>query len=201
MDKDKMNIQEIKINKFPCVIFSDSHCNLSNIKKLKELYPDLQLICLGDIVFLWAKKGEKFNSQSIQYFIDNKIPACCGNHDVFLAWEDWDNTRYDLSSAHLNYLRNLPYGFKLILFNGKNYLLFHNKPQDLWGIDNMPLNEKQFLNTYKLIDKNCLGVLRGHYHVSSVVKYNICPLITIGRLSKDGYYGIINQDGFNFHQL
>src|SRR5687768_7494369 len=120
-----MQIREIHIT-FPCVVFSDSHTNLSNIKKLKELYPNSQFICLGDFTYLFAKDGEKFNEYSIQYFIDNNIPALEGNHESFIVGASYDDKfvtqrvlgnppNFNLSPKHLQFLGNLPRGFKLIL--------------------------------------------------------------------------------------
>src|SRR5690348_13191925 len=78
---NQSNIKEIKITNFPVIIFSDSHTNLNNLKRLKELYPNNQFICLGDITFLFSKPGEQYNGNSIDYFIENKIPCLLGNHD------------------------------------------------------------------------------------------------------------------------
>jgi len=70
-----MDIQEIHIDRWPVVVTTDSHTNISNLKKLKELYPTEIFISLGDFTFLFAKEGEKFNEYSIQYFIDSNIPV------------------------------------------------------------------------------------------------------------------------------
>lgn len=188
-------LKEIKIEKFPIVIFTDSHTNLSNIKKLKELYPNNQIICLGDFTFLFAKPGEKFNSYSIQYLIDNNIPCLQGNHESIIQDND------DISCEQTTFLKNLPRGFKLIRPDGKYYLLYHNKPEDIWGQDNDDLTQEQFLNTYKLVNDNCLGVLRGHYHRSFIINYKNCPLITIGRLSKYNEYLLLYEDNFKLCKL
>lgn len=178
-----MNIQEIHITKFPAVIFSDSHTNLSNISKLKELYPDSQFICLGDFTFLFAKQGEKFNEYSIQYFIDNKIPVCRGNHeDHIISIETGDsfikiigqaahNDDYGLNNEQIEFLKNLPIGFRLILPDNSSYLLFHHAPKDLWGFyDKCKLSEKEFKNKYP-IDNNVRAVIHGHTHLNFIDEY------------------------------
>ena len=187
---------EIKIEKFPVVIFTDSHTNIKNIEKLKELHPNNQLICLGDITFLFAKSGEKYNSHSIQYFIDNKIPCLCGNHEEIVKDSD------DITCEQSTYLKNLPRGFRLIAPDGKYYLLYHNKPESLWDRDNNPLNELEFIKQYKLENKDgILGVIRGHYHSSFINNYIKCQLITVGRLSVDSDYLLINSNGVEFKCL
>ncbi len=187
-----MNIQDIHIKEkdFKIIIISDSHTNLSNIRKLKELYPDSQFISLGDLTFLHAKDGEQYNSHSIQYFIDNKIPALFGNHEQHIlacyqadagenlySWHviprfDEHSSlvgQYNLSKEHINFLRKLPTGIKLILSNGQYYLLYHNLPRDLWGFKEK-LTEKEFKEIYA-IDEKFLGVISGHLHMNIVQEY------------------------------
>ena len=189
-----MNVQKIHINKFPVVLISDSHTNLSNIRKLKELYPDNKIFSLGDICFLFSKPGERFNEYSIQYFIDNKIPTLASNHDVFVGWEDPDNTRYELPPHQIDYLRNLPYGFKIVLPYGKYYLLYHHAPKDLWG-----RNEKGSLTGDKLkeiykFDDNCLGIIHGHLHQNFIEEF---PNFKTKRISLGQLCGSNHHTGEN----
>src|ERR1041384_2475697 len=121
-----MNIQEIKVTKFPVILFSDSHTNTRNVDKLKELYPGKPLISLGDLTFLFAKPGEKWNSKSIQYFIDNKIPCLLGNHEQYVLHES--RFVHDITTEQFKFLKSLPIGIKLVLPNNKHYLLFHHLP-------------------------------------------------------------------------
>jgi predicted phosphodiesterase len=207
-----VNIQEIKVDKYPIIVFSDSHCNLSNIKKLKELYPNNQFICLGDICFLFSKPGDKFNSYSIDYFANNNIPCLLGNHDSHVldcsignSLTKLDNIedKYDLNQQQINYLKKLPIGFKLIRPDGKYYLLYHNKPEELWSMDNKNQTEEEFLKTYKLVNKDCLGVIRGHYHRNFIVDYPEIQtkLISIGRLSVNGDYVLLMENGIEYKKI
>lgn len=224
-----MNIQEIKLKDNFCVLFSDSHTNLSNIKKLQELYPGQPLISLGDLTFLFSKPGETWNHKSIDYFIQNKIPACRGNHEehiigcstgdsfikILPKYNEGetcltDNDIYDLTQQQIDFLRKLPIGFKLILPSGKNVFLFHNSPRDLWGFYDK-LNQEEFLKHYP-IDKNTLFVCRGHHHFNSIINYPKidCKLITIGQLCNSDHhtgensgknYGLLTEKGIEFKKL
>lgn len=215
-------LKEIEIKDYPVILVSDSHTNLSNLRKLKELYPNNLLISLGDFTFLFAKEGEPYNNLSIQYFIDNKIPALRGNHEDFLIASEENNNiikgnvggktnDFNLSKEYLDYLKSLPIGFKLILPNGRYYLLYHNKPNSLWCFPTKKPNFKEFLQTYP-VDINCLGVVKGHEHINYVVdfKENSCKLIVLGQLcnsdhhnknNSGGNYGIITESGFEFKKL
>lgn len=87
-----MNIQEIQVTKLPVVIITDTHTNITLIRKLREMYPDNQFICLGDITFLFAKAGDEFNKHSINYFMESNIPCLFGNHEEHIvACYDYDN--------------------------------------------------------------------------------------------------------------
>lgn len=207
-------IKEIQIINYPCIIFSDSHTNLSNIRKLKKLYPDFQLLSLGDFTFLFEKEGQNFNKLSIQYFIDNNILAVCGNHEAYLiASENNDKfvtqrvlgnpPQFNLSKEHLQFLDNLPRGFKLILSNGLNYYCFHNLPRDLWSFpDN--ITEQEFKSNY-VFDSNTIGIIQGHLHKNKIDNFNPKRYI-IGELcnSSNGNgnnYILITENGIEYKKL
>ncbi len=222
-----LNIQEIKITKFPVVIFSDSHTNLANIRKLKELYPDNQFICLGDFTFLFSKPGETCNQKSIDYFIENKIPCCYGNHDLHilscsvgnsltnikLIGSETDSDIYDLTQQQINYLRNLPIGLRLILPDGNHYLCFHHLPNDLWGhCQEKDLTKEQFLSNFPINEERTIAVLNGHLHRNFVVEYLGLKTkrIAIGQLcGKDhhsgentgGNYALLTENGIEFKKI
>lgn len=213
-----MNIQEIQIEKFPVVIFTDSHTNLSNIRKLKELYSDNQFISLGDFTFLFAKKDDKYNSFSIQYFIDNKIPVLEGNHESYIvASENGDSfitqriigesVEFNLSKIHLKFLENLPRGFKLVLPNGFNYYCFHNAPKDLWSFTEN-ITEIEFRNNY-ISNSLTLGVIQGHLHQNIINNFSPKRFV-IGQLcnsshhlndNKGGNYALLTEAGIEFKKL
>lgn len=213
-----MKIEEYKIEKFPVVIFTDSHTNLSNIKKLKELYPDNQFFSLGDFTYLFSKVGEKFNDCSIQYFIDNKIPALEGNHESFLvAAEENDEfgtsmvlgnpPDFNLSKEHLQYLKNLPRGFRLVLPNGYNYYCFHNEPFNLWNFPDK-ITEEYLKEKYDF-DAFTIGIIQGHLHINHVDNFNP-KRIVIGQLCNNnhhtgenngGNYALLTDKGIEFKKL
>lgn len=195
-------IQEFKIDKFPVVIFSDSHCNINNIKKLQELYPNNLLLCLGDITFLFSEFNDERNAISTRFFMHNKIPCLMGNHDSVY-------NKYNLFQNEKDFLKNLPMGFKLILPNGKYYLLYHNEPGDLWTHYDY-LNPNEFEDKY-LIHENCLGIIQGHLHQNFVHEYKgiVTKRIGIGQLCNSnrhsdntgGNYALLTENGVEFKKI
>ncbi len=216
-----MNIQDIHIISYPAVIFSDPHTNLTNLKKLKGLYPNSQFICLGDFTFLFEKTGFTFNQCSIQYFIDNNIPALEGNHEAFLVAASNDDKfvtqmvignppNFNLSGKHLQFLENLPRGFKIILPNGDNYYAFHNEPKQLWNFPDK-INEEYFKSNY-IFDERTLGVVCGHLHRNQIDTFpNIkTKRYVVGQLcGKDHHSGentgrnylILTEKGLEYKKL
>ena len=213
-----MNIQDIHIKSFPAIIFSDSHTNLTNIKKLKELYPSSQFVSLGDFAFLFAKDDDPYNNLSIQYFIDNNIPALEGNHEQFLVASENDDKfvtqivlgnppKFNLSPEHLEYLQKLPRGFRLILPNGLNYYCFHNRPKSLWDFpDKISASDFHADYTY---DSKTLGVIQGHLHRNQIDDF-VPKRYVIGQLSgKDhhtgentgGNYLILSEKGLEYKKI
>lgn len=207
--KIPMNIQEINIEQFPLVIFTDTHTNLANIKHLQGLYPNSQLVCLGDITNLW-NKGEKFNEYSIQFFIENKIPCLKGNHEEHISACQDGGAKYvfravsfgdfGISKSSLDYIKNLPTGFKINIPNGKHYLVFHNRPNDLWSFtEASSLNEQKFKEVYP-IDNNTIAVLHGHGHKNYSVQYSNVFHHQIGAL-KYGDYALLTENGVIFKKI
>lgn len=223
-----MNIQEIQIKEFPIIIFSDSHTNISNIRELQRLYPNKPLISLGDLTFLFSKPGETWNHKSIDFFAEHKIPCVVGNHDQHLLncstgnsltkalnrfdeYSSFDADIYDLTQQHIDYLRKLPIGIKLILPNNKHYFLCHNKVRDLWGNIEESYKEFAFIKEFP-INNDTIACLRGHEHREFIIDFpNVSTkLITIGHLcngdhhnteNKGKKYAIITENGVEFKQL
>lgn len=223
-----MNIQEIKINKYPVCIFTDAHCNIKNIKELQRLYPNCLLLSLGDIVQLFSKPGEKFNHYILDFFIKEKIPNLMGNHcqhilgcgigdsftKIMPKYDEGssfvDADIYDLTQQHIDFLRKLPIGFKLILPNGKYYLCYHNEPKDLWSHKDY-LNANQFQDAYP-IKNDCLGVIHGHLHSNFIHEYQglVTKRIGIGQLCNSNHhtgenngknYGLLTENGIEFKKI
>lgn len=219
---DEVKIVTINVTKFPLVIITDSHTNVANVRQLKELYPDSPFVSLGDITFLFAKPGEKYNARSVQYFIDNKIPCLKGNHEehlvscaasdngdslvIFKAIPRFDEhsslyDKYDLSQQHTDYLKGLPMGFKLVLPNKDEYLCFHNRPSDLWSFTEEAFTQEAFEKTYPLSERT-KSVIIGHNHRHFVKQYPSGKSLTcIGRLSVDGDYALLTERGIEQKRL
>lgn len=196
--------QEIKVTKFPLVIITDSHTNLNNIEKVRELYPNNSIICLGDITFLFARFDDPYNGLSVDYFIRNKIPCLQGNHDSIVC------DKFDLFKPQKDYLKSLPVGFRLVLPDGNYYLCYHNEPSDLWShYDDLDAN--QFCDKYPVSDK-CLGIIQGHLHRSFIREYKglITKRISVGQLCNSnhhtdkndgGNYALLTENGIEFKKL
>jgi hypothetical protein len=130
-----------------------------------------------------------------------------GNHDVFVAWEDPDNTRYNLDGAQVDYLRNLPHGFKLILPNGTNYYCFHNQPKELWNFPDK-ITEQEFKERY-IFDNKTIAVLQGHLHLNHIDYFHPWR-ICIGQLcgsdhhtgnKNGGNYALLTENGIEFKKI
>lgn len=212
-----MKIQEIKIEKFPVVIISDTHCHIKRISEIKSVYPHSQFICLGDITNLFSEK-EPFNKHSINYFIENKIPCIEGNHESFILAchsKNKDNKdkstlgnvlmnvnkppTYNLEEGHLDYLRNLPRGFKLILPDGSNYLCFHHEPNNLWNFNDKGSIEGVWFKTAYPLDDKTVGVLHGHVHKPFIEEYEgiKAKRCSIGAVKYESY-AILDEEGIHF---
>lgn len=208
--KINMTIQEINVKNFPLVILTDTHTNLANIKKLQGLYPFSQFICLGDITSLWSK-AEQFNEYSIKFFKENKIPVLKGNHEEHIAQCQRGGKQYifraipsfgeySISQESLDFIQNLPIGFKINLPNGKHYLAFHNRPNDLWSFTDSSLNENSFRQIYP-VNQDSLGVIIGHQHSQFVVNYGAQKLYCVNQLAKIGCYALLTEHGLNFQNI
>jgi predicted phosphodiesterase len=196
--------QEINVTKFPLVIITDTHTNLTNIKLVRKQRPNSPIVCLGDITFLFAEFEDPSNELSVNYFIDNKIPCLQGNHDSLYD-------KYDFFKPQKDYLKNLPSVFRLVLPSGFFYLCYHNEPDDLW-CHRYELTEEEFVDTYPVDNPLVLGVICGHLHKSFIVDYpNIGKKrICVGQLcnsnhhtgmNDDANYALLTEKGIEFKKL
>jgi len=209
-----MNIQEINVTSYPIILVSDIHCDIDKMRKIKSLYPHNKILCLGDITDLYST-GNNSNQRTIQYFIDNDIPACSGNHEEHISGVVNGNTvmfldihnsldidDYKLPKHQCKYLNELPRGIKLNVSNGKYYLLYHHLPKDVWGRkDKGTLSREEFISNFS-ITHDCIGVCHGHLHVPFIEEYNnlTTKRISIGAL-KHNHYAIIDETGVKLKQL
>ena len=193
-------ILTIELEKFPAVIFTDTHTDIQNIQKLRKLYPGNQMLCLGDITSLFSKGKNDANIRSIHFFMWNLIPCVMGNHDSFVGFENSPDYR-DIPVSQKEFLRGLPRGCQLLLPDKTHYFCYHNRPDDLWSFtEKDTLSKSEFLNTYP-VSSETVGVLIGHQHTNFVRDYGDALLIAVGRLSEDGYYALLDKDGVEFRQL
>lgn len=209
----KMKIEEIHISKYPLVIITDVHCHINRIDIIRAKHRNCDIICLGDITDLFSKVWTDFNKTVIEYFIKNKIPCLTGNHEAFIVGCDSGDSfvisnvsdksmDYNVEPKHIEYLKSLPIGFKLVLPDGSNYLCYHNRPNDLWGFTNKKsLTAEQFKKTYP-IEENTIGILHGHGHQSFIEEYeNVKPKrFSIGAV-KEKEYALLTENGIEFKKL
>lgn len=205
--KIKMTIQDIQLGKEPLIVITDSHTNLANIRKVKGLYPNSKIVCLGDFTSLWSK-AEPFNEYSIKYFIENGIQSLKGNHEEHIASCQRGGKQYifraipsfgeyDISEESLNFICGLPTGFKLNWKDGYHWLCFHNRPNDLWSFTNKDtLDEHRFKQVYPVNDKT-LGVIIGHQHTHFIRELGTSKLLCLNELAKSGSF--LEVDGCSLH--
>lgn len=203
-----MNIVEIKVTT-PLVIFTDSHTDILSIQKLLTIHHDCQFICLGDITNLWNENKDRANHTSIEFFTELKIPCLEGNHEAqllacesgtgLLARDIFGSADYDLTQQHIDYLRSLPRGFKLVLQNA-TYLAYHNSPRCLWSFTKPPISKEQFVEKFPLHEVD--GILIGHQHTKFCAEFEglSCKLHGIGAL-KFGEYAILTEKGLEHKRL
>lgn len=182
------------------MIFTDSHTNIQNVQKLQTLYPENQMICLGDITSMFSRGKNDANIRSIQFFMDAQIPCLMGNHESIIGFEDSPDYR-DIPTLQKEFLKKLPRGCRLLLPDKTNYCCFHNRPDDLWSFtEKHTLSKSAFLNTYP-IDPKTRGVLIGHQHTNFVRDYGDALLIAVGSISDDASYLLLNKAGIEFKRL
>ena len=204
-----MNLVEIKATK-PLVIFTDSHTDISAIKRLLELYPDYQFICLGDITDLFNENKDRANQDSIEFLAESKIPCLGGNHEAqllacesgtgLLARNIVGSVDYNLTQQHIDYLRGLPRGFKLILSNA-TYLAYHNRAKCLWSFIPEIYSHSEFAAHYPL-NSSIKAVIVGHNHKRLSIEFPEIPqkLYGVGAL-KYGEYAILTENGLEWKKL
>lgn len=209
-----MNIQEIKVDKFPLVIITDVHTAIKRVQEVKNLYPHSNIICLGDITDLFSTGTDEYNAKIIDYFIENKIPCLLGNHEQFiLGCEDGNSfiignvcdrpKEYNLQPNHIAWLRTLPLGFKLAMPDGSHYLCFHNKPNDLWGFVDCVKYPLKWLTDNYPIENNTRAILIGHNHKTFAIDFTgiSCKLIGISDLVRKKIFVVLTETGIRFKRL
>lgn len=169
------------------------------------------MVSLGDLTSLWVK-SEPFNENAIQYFIKNKIPCLRGNHEEHIeacqrggkqyVFRALSFGEYTITKESESFIKNLSIGFKIQLPDGRHYLAFHNRPTDLWTFwdDDKITDTNIFEKIYPVCEKT-VAVIIGHNHQEFTKKVGPYTLNCINRLTKEGCYGIITENGFEFKHL
>ena len=197
---DKNRILTIELETFPAIIFTDTHTDIQSIQKLQKLYPEDQMLCLGDITSIFSKGWNDANIRSIQFFMDSQIPCLMGNHDSVVGFDNSPDYQ-DIPASQKEFLKNLPRGCRLMLPDKTNYFCYHNRPDDLWSFtEKHTLSKSEFLNAYPVLPET-RGVLIGHQHMNFVRDYGSVLLIAVGRLSEDGYYALLDKGGVALMRL
>jgi predicted phosphodiesterase len=192
-------VEYIKIDEYPLIIVTDIHSNLLNLMRIKQLYPNNNIICLGDIVNLWDKGMTDANLKITDYFIQNKIKCLQGNHD---EWVAGNKNLYKITPEHEKYLGYLPILFVISLPDGKEYKCYHYRPRDFWSSEEPKnLSYLGFCEVYGSIDDND-GVIIGHLHKPFIINYPNArrKFMGVGSL-KFGEYGVLTENGLEFKKL
>jgi hypothetical protein len=206
-----IKILDIKVDKFPLIIISDVHNNLLNVHRILLKHKGDQVICLGDVVDLFNENKTDENQRTIDFFSESDIPCLLGNHEQqLLACESGNSLLissalhspdYGLTQQHLNFLKSLPIGFKLILPDLINYYCFHNRPLDLWSFTVPPFDREQFRSSYPF-DSYTQEIIIGHNHQNFLLSFPaiLCKLRGIGAL-KLGDYAVLTETGIEVKKL
>jgi len=191
-------VKNINVSKYPLVVISDVHASVLSVQRIRNKYPDNEIICLGDIADLWNKGATDSNKKVVNYFSENKIPTLMGNHD---EWVAANQLLYQMSDEHVKYLMTLPCVFVLDFPDGKTYKCYHYKPTDFWGMDNTNMSYLDFCSTYGDADSND-GILIGHTHTNFIRNFKNArrKFIGIGSL-KYGDYALLTENGIEFKKL
>ena len=200
-------IVDVELTKFPTVLITDVHKDLDKVRKVKSLYPHQPIYCLGDICDLFDPSSGN-NTETIQYFKENKIPSLMGNHEASIIADVLGKAGYiiqgqvkqvyNVSKEDAEYMLTFPTGFRFHLPDKTHYLCFHNRPDCLWSFTEEAFTEEAFLKTYP-VDTATRAVVIGHQHKtfrnSKEYKTTNAYLQGIGKLQKSGTYALINEDG------
>ncbi len=119
------------------------------------------------------------------------------------SYEEIIKDSNDITCEQTTYLKNLPRGFKLVLPDYTNYLCYHHRPTDIWGFPDRQPTQKEFLELYPQVNNQTNAVLKGHEHKNFVVDYPEIDtkLIGIGRLSVDGDYALLTENGIEYKKI
>ena len=209
-----MSLITIQITRFPLVIFTDAHCHLNKIREVRRRHPHSKIISLGDSTDLFST-WENFNRHMLNYLIEQQIPMLEGNHESYIrASRTYESEplshvliggnppHFNLDDHHVEFLTNLPRGFRLDMPDGTHYLCYHNTPNELWGhYEQGDWTEAQFNRIYNPADQT-VGIIHGHLHKMFVeeFKHTRAKRYSVGAL-KFKNYCLLTEQGIVYKSL
>ena len=161
----------------PFIVFSDVHCRIELVEKLRLKHPNIPGVCLGDITNMGGI--QPVNERSLSYFMAQPDIICLrGNHDRAIRY------RCAAEMNQLEFIRYMSLSLTIVTPKGE-YLCYHSLPKDEDTFVKPEVTEDQFLKAYPLhLAKNPLAVLIGHNHGQWTKNFVSTPtkLISVGAL-------------------
>lgn len=183
------------IEDFPIGIISDIHGNFKRAKDAIASHPEVkQWFCLGDVVDYTDRY--KSNDAAIEWWKTTNIPTILGNHDRDFAYA----FRSDMGT--IQWIRELPRAFRLLLPTCVNILGYHSLPGDMVTFVNPGFTEREFVDQYP-IDEDTVAVIIGHNHkqFKSIFYGCTAELWSVGSVGVFGDYATIDLEGIHFHRV
>ncbi len=194
----------VKVESYPILIASDSHCNSDKLDAIKNKHPEITTrFFIGDLfnfVDEWGRFTKEDNKKTGEWLKKNinEWYFCLGNHDHVACREWW---KYDIDQTvfHL-VVGNFPLSYDLVI-NDKKYLLLHSKPKSLWDFINPGYQFRELEEDFPNHEEYA-GIIGGHTHKECRHTFldTDTEIWQIGA-ARDGKYGILTERGIEFKKL
>jgi len=194
----------IKVESYPILIASDSHCNNDKLDAIKNKHPEITTrFFLGDLFNFvdlqgrFTKEGDKETGEWLKKNI-NEWYFVIGNHDAVCVKNWW---QYDINEETYNLVAGkFQISYDLIIGDVK-YLLLHSKPKSLWDFINPGYQFRELEEDFPNHEEYRASI-SGHCHKEC--KHNFIDtdfeIWQVGA-ARDGDYAILTENGIEFKKL
>lgn len=185
---------------YPILLIGDAHCDVENIDKVKNKHSEItNRIFLGDLFDFIESAGNPHAGKWLEENILEYI-FILGNHD-----RETFHTKNALKFEQKALINNYWYVcVKIQTPDGKNYVLCHSKPNNLWDFINPgQYTFREFEDDFSLhVDENTIACINGHTHRAAkhVFQETDTEIWTIGAI-KDRHYAILTEKGIEFKKI
>lgn len=189
-------MKTLTFDSYPILLVSDSHADVSKIRKIKNNHPEIKnRVFLGDLFDFLCP----FNNYAVGEWLKTEINDwiwVAGNHDI-----ETIRGEHNIDRSH-KYLVNKHFHISVRLnIEQDSYLLCHSKPRDLWAFINPGYTERELLEDFPDLD-GVKYILSGHTHKETIYTFpeSDCQIIQVGA-AKDKKYGILTEKGLDFYRI